>query len=164
MELTIGAWYNEPGINFEFSFRIEQFIRHAIKECVMTPLGLIEAYPEKFLHLTVTTTSTQDKLEVKMGPFRKKATSVNCGLWFPYQSIMSSQNPLEEYLENYIKSIPLIFKKWNVTEEQINHVTSKIKTEIISNPHYLLTIEEQKELVERKESYRKILQEINDEE
>ncbi|MFY7938118.1 MAG: hypothetical protein ACOVOQ_12120, partial [Flavobacterium sp.] len=70
MELTIGAWYNEPGINFEFSFRIEQFIRHAIKECVMTPLGLIEAYPEKFLHLTVTTTSTQDKLEVKMGPFR----------------------------------------------------------------------------------------------
>ncbi len=162
MELTIGAWYNEPGINFEFSFRISQFIRLAIKECVMSPLGLVEAYPEKFLHLTVTTTSTQDKLEVKMGPFRTKATSVNCGLWFPYQSIMSAQNPLEEYVENYIKSIPLIFKKWNVTEEQIQHVTSKIKTEIIGNPHYLLTIEEQKELEEDKERLKKILQEIKD--
>jgi hypothetical protein len=75
---------------------------------------------------------------------------------------MSSQNPLEEYLENYIKSIPLIFKKLDVTDEQINQVTSKIKSEIIGNPHYLLTIEEQKELVERKECYRKILQEIKD--
>ena len=82
MELTIGAWFNEPGINFEFSYRISNYIRLAIKECVMTPLGLIDAYPEKFLHLTVTTTSTQDKLEVKMGSFKAKATSVKCGLWF----------------------------------------------------------------------------------
>jgi hypothetical protein len=151
MELTIGAWFNEPGINFEFSYRISNYIRLAIKECVMTPLGLIEAYPEKFLNLTVTTTSDQSILEVKMGPFKTKATSVNCGLWFPYQSIVSSPIPLEEYVENYIKSIPLIFKKWNVTDEQINQVTIKIKNEIIGNPYYLLTVEEQKELEEEKQ-------------
>jgi hypothetical protein len=164
MELTIGAWFNEPGINFEFSYRISNYIRLAIKECVMTPLGLIDAYPEKFLHLTVTTTSTQDKLEVKMGPFKAKATSINCGLWFPYQSIISSPTPLDEYVENYIKSIPLIFKKWNVTEEQINQVTTKIKTEIIGNTLYLLTDEEQKELEEEKQRHKEIQQEINDSE
>ena len=156
MELTIGAWYNEPGINFEFSYRISNFIRLAIKECVMTPLGLIDEYPEKFLHLTVTTTSTQEKLEVKIGPFKKKATSVNCGLWFPYQSIISSKTPLIEYVENYIKAIPIVFKKWGVTEEQINQVTTKIKAEIIGNSHYLLTDEEQQELEEEKQRYKKL--------
>jgi hypothetical protein len=162
MELTIGAWYNEPGINFEFSHRISNFIRLAIKECVMKPLGLIDAYPEKFLHLTITTTSTQDKLEVKMGPFKTKATSVNCGLWFPYQSIILSPTPLDEYVENYIKSIPLIFKKWNVTDEQINEVTAKIRNEIIGNSYYLLTDEEQNELEEEKQRHKEIQQELND--
>ena len=146
MVLTIGAWYNEPGINFEFSYRISNFIREAIKENVMKPLGLIEADPEIFLDLTVTTTSTQDKLEVKMGPIRKNTKNIDCGLWFPYNSIMSSENPLEAYVNNYIESIPLVFMKWNVTEEQINEVTRRIKSEIIGNSHYLLTEEEQEEL------------------
>ena len=150
MELTIGAWYNEPGINFDFSFRISKFIRLAIKECIMTPLGLIDIYPDKFLHLTETTKSSQDKLDVKMGQFKIKAKTINCGLWFPYKQIISSSNPLEEYLDNYIKSIPLIFERWGVTEEQIIQVTTKIKTEIIGNPYYLLTNEEQMELEEQK--------------
>ena len=162
MELIIGAWYNEPGINFEFSFRISNFIRLAIKECVMKPLGLIDQHPEKFLHLTVTTSSTQDKLEIKMGPFKTKATSVHCGLWFPYTSIISSETPLDEYVQNYILAIPLIFKKWNITEVQINQVTTKIKTEIIGNSHYLLTDEEQKELEEEKQRYKEIQQQIKE--
>ncbi|MES2566280.1 MAG: hypothetical protein V4565_05405 [Bacteroidota bacterium] len=158
MELTIGAWYNEPGVSFDFSFRISKFVRLAIKECIMTPLGLIDAYPEKCLHLTVTTTSAQDKLEVKMGPFKSKATNVNCGLWFPYNSIILSKNPLEEYIENYIKSIPLVFEKWGVTAEQISQVTIKIKTEIIGNPYYFLTDQEQKELEEEKQENKEFLQ------
>ena len=57
---------------------------------------------------------------------------------------------------------PLIFKKWNLTAEQINQMTTKIKTEFIGNPYYLLTDEEQKELEEEKQRHKEIQQETND--
>jgi hypothetical protein len=139
MELTIGEWFSEPGVTFEFSYRVSLYIRQVIKDTIMNPLGLLYNYPEKFLHLTITTTFLQDKLEVKMGPFRKNITSINCGLWFPYKDIMASQKPLEEYVENYIKSIPLIFKRWGVSQEQINEAAEKIRKEIYGNPLYELT-------------------------
>jgi hypothetical protein len=161
MELTIRAWYNEPEINFEFSHRISNYIRLVIKDSVMKPLGLIENYPEKFLHLSVTTTSTQDKLEVKMGPFKTKSTSVNCGLWFPYKQIMTSPHPLDLYVENYIESIPLIFKRWGVTEEQVKEAGKKIRAEILNNPYYELTQEEKNTLEESKKITDRIKREMN---
>ena len=161
MVLTIGAWYNEPGIYFEFSYRISNFIREAIKESVMQPLGLLEVNPETFLHVTVTTTSTQDKLEVKMGQIRTNSKNIECGLWFPYNSIMSSKTPLEDYVDNFINSIPLVFMRLNITEEQINEVAKKIRAEIIGNSHYLLTKEEQEELDEEKQRYKEIRESRN---
>lgn len=125
----------------------------------MAPLGLLESYPEKFLHLQITTTSTQESLEVKMGPFKPKATSINCGLWFPYHTIVDSENPLEAYVECYIKSIPLVFHRWGVTDQQSEEAAKMIRKEIVGNPYYELTQEEKDELEEEKRSTKNILKE-----
>ncbi len=106
MELTIGAWYNEAGVNFDFSHRISNFIRLAIKDSIMSPLGLAELYPDKYLHLTVSTKVDQNTLEVKMGQLRENSQDINCGLWFPYNKIHNSPNPKREYIECYIQSLP----------------------------------------------------------
>jgi hypothetical protein len=160
MELTIGEWYNESGINFEFSHRISNYIRIVVKECIMAPLGLIDNYTDKFLHLTVTTTSKQKDLEVKMGTIKIKATSVNCGLWFPYKEIINSPNPINTYVENYIKSFPLVFKRWGVTDQQINEAATKIRREIIGNPYYELTKDEKREIEETKQTTIRIKKEL----
>jgi hypothetical protein len=160
MELTIGAWYPEPGINFEFSDRIPDFIQKAILECVMAPLGLIEAYPEKSLHVRVTTASNQDTLAVKMGPFRENSTSVNVKLWFPYDAIVYSEKPLEAYVEHFIQSIPFIFDRWGVTEKQIHEAAAMIRGEVIHNPYYELTEEERSQLQSDQPAATRILKSI----
>jgi len=160
MNLTIGSWYDEPNVNFEFSHRISNYIRLIIIECIMTPLDLIDKDSDKFLHLSICTKANQDKLEVKMQRITKNTTDINCGIWLPYKSIIKSEKPIEKYIEYYIESLPLIFSKWNVTNDLIKNAGNKIKNEIIGNPHYELTDEEKDELIEEKDDLNNILNEL----
>jgi hypothetical protein len=118
MELTIGSFYIELGIEFDFSYRINHFIRSQIKEVIMKPLDLLENEPEKFLSLIVSNKSSQAKLEVKLAKKNKRGKFRNYGIWFPYQEIVKAQNPLEKYIENFAKAVLEIFKEWKITEEQ----------------------------------------------
>ncbi|MFC4323196.1 hypothetical protein [Litchfieldia salsa] len=146
MELTVGAWFNEPKINFKFSHKVDLFIRQQIIEDTMKPLGLLDIEKDIFLHLTVCTKKEQDILEVFLPRKNKRAKSRNYGLWFPYYEIVNSEYPLKSYIYFYIQSLPLIFAEWGVTQEQINLVKQNVYSEILNNNEYELTEEELEEL------------------
>ncbi len=149
MDLTVGSWFSEPKIYFKIPNQVDLYIRKQIKQYVMKPLGLLDSYPGKFLHLTETTNKAQTILEVKLGrKWRKTSTSRNVALWFPYYKIINSEYPLKMYLHTYIECLPIIFKEWGVTKEQIENVKTKSEDEILNNPNYELTDEEIKEYEE----------------
>ena len=60
----------------------------------------------------------------------------------------------------HIKSLPLIFEKWNVTEKSIKNAGDKIRNEIFGNPLYELTKEEKENLEEDKNTLSDILNEL----
>lgn len=145
MEINIASFYVEPGIEFNFSYKVNHFIESQVIEVIMKPLGLLESEPEKCLSLIVSTKFLQTKLEVKFA--RKNGSKYrNCRIWFPYEEIVKANNPLEKYIEIFVKAIPEIFKEWKVTEEQTIKLSEKLKKELIDNPEYLLSGEE---LIER---------------
>src|SRR6185369_2353979 len=153
MEITVGAWFSEPKIAFKFSHKVSLFIRDQIKQCIMNPLGLLDSLPGKFLHLTVATKSTQDILEVKLGPrWRKNSVSRNHALWFPYHRVVDSDCPVAEYISLYSEALAIIFKEWGVTESQIALLKENCLREIIGNPIYELT-DAQKEEYERSDRF-----------
>jgi hypothetical protein len=160
MKLSLGAWYNEPGISFAFSHKISNYIHSVIKESIMEPLGLLEQYPDLFLHLTICTKLDQKKLEVKMGDLKKNTKDINCGIWFPYNKIILASNPKEAYVECYIEALLPVFIKWNVTNSQIKQAGDKIRNEIYDNPKYDFTKEELEAKKKEKDGYDKVLTDI----
>jgi len=117
----------------------------------MKPLGLIEDYPGKFLHLTVTTEEDRTELEVKLGPkWSKRTKSRNHGLWFPYHKIVDSEYPLKEYLKCYMDCLPIIFREFGVTEAQLEQVRLNCEKAILNNQEYEMT---EKEINEHEEAY-----------
>ncbi|KEZ50887.1 hypothetical protein [Metabacillus indicus] len=167
MELTIGAWFNEPKINFKFSHKVDNYIRIQIIEHIMKPLGLLDIEKDVFLHLTVATKKEQDRLEVFLPRKNNRAKSKNYGLWFPYIEIIHSDYPLKSYVEFFVQSLPIIFNEWGVKQEQIENVTQNVFNEILSNKFYELTAEELEELSFSERMLDGILEELgldNDEE
>lgn len=167
MELTIGAWFNEPKINFKFSHKVDNYIRLQIIEHIMKPLGLLEIEKDVFLHLTIATKKEQDRLEVFLPSKNIRAKSKNYGLWFPYFEIIQSDYPLKSYVEFIIQSLPIIFNEWGVTQVQIEKVSQNVFNEILNNKLYELTSEELEELTFSESMLDGILEELgldNDEE
>ena len=149
MNISLGSWFNQPKINFKFSHKVDLAIRNEISNEIMTPLGLHELYPDKWLHLNVTTIETQDKLEVKLGSnWSERTTSRNHGLWFPYHKIVNSDYPLKEYLKYYIESLPIIFNEYGITDEQVLKVKTNCENKILNNTEFELTQEELNEIYE----------------
>lgn len=137
MVLTIGAWFNEPGISFEFSYKVDNYIRERIKEYVMQPIGLIDLDKELFLSITIATIESQEELEVRFGRLTKTSKTYQIGFWFPYKKIINAEHPLKEYLENYVIATKILFEKWNVTQEQIDKFKDDIFNEILNNDEYI---------------------------
>lgn len=146
MELTVGAWFSEPKINFKFSHKVDLYIRSQIKEHIMKPLGLLDLAQDVFLHLQVTTKKQQHDLEIILPPKNKRAKNKNYWLKIPYDEVIFSQYPLQAYISYYITSLKTVFKEWGVTEEQISVVRNNVEKEILNNPEYELTKEDLEEL------------------
>ena len=149
MELTVSSWFNEPKINFKFSHKVGLFIRNEVKEHIMQPLGLLDSYEGKFLNLNVTTSITQDVLEVKLSrKWSNKSTHRTHDLWFPYKPIVESEYPLKEYINCYIESLQYVFEEFGVSKNQIEKVRANVELTILNNSDFELTKEELEEIEE----------------
>ena len=136
MNLLIGAWYNEPGISFHFSYKVDNYIRERIKDHIMLPLGLLDIDKDIFINITIATKADQGELEVRFGRLSKRSPYFHIGFWFPFKPIINSDNPLEKYLDNYVKATKILFDKWNVTDEQISNLRQDVFKEILNNIEY----------------------------
>jgi hypothetical protein len=138
MELIVSAWFNEPNINFKFSHKVDLYIRDEIKNNILEPLGLLDAFPDKYLTLNVTTESDRTKLKVHIAPKWSKRTKHRThGLWFPYRPIIDSEYPLREYLNYFMDSLKVVFKEFDVTHEQLQLVRANCEREILNNDEYV---------------------------
>ena len=158
MELTLGAWFNEPKINFKFSHKVDLYIRKQIKENILEPLGLLDSYPAKFLHLNVTTEAERTELKVCIAPkWSQRTTNRTHGLWFPYRAIVNSDYPLREYLRYYMEALPVVFGEFGVTQKQLTIVKKNCEREILNNREYELSEEELAGLIDEESAIDEII-------
>ncbi len=122
MDIYLGSWFNEPGIHFDFSHKVNIYIKEMIIKHIAVPLELDKLHVGKDLHLTVTTKTSQNELKIKIGhKWSNRTTSRNIGLWFPYEKIVKSKYPLEKYVSCFVQSLGIIFKEWGISEKQISN-------------------------------------------
>lgn len=134
--LTIGSWFSEPGVEFEISHKIHNFIRERLIEDVMKPFGLETKDPDIFIGLVITTTKNLTELDVRGPEYDKRNKFINYGLWLPYQKIVCSENYLKEYLKYLFDALIILFKKYDVPEESILEVKHKVEDEVLNNANY----------------------------
>jgi len=136
MVLTIGSWFNEPGIEFKISYKVRKLIRQIVVEDVMKPFGLEEKEPNWFLGLVIATSSNTNEVEVRGPENDKRNKTINYGLWLPYKKINDSKDYLNEYLNSLFDALVILFEKYGIPEQPIRLVQEKVKKDVLDNPEY----------------------------
>lgn len=136
MKLTISSLYCEPGVKFSISHKVGNLLREKLIEKIMIPYNLIEKDQDKFLGLIVSTSSKTKEVDVKGPDYDKKNNFVNWGLWLPYREIKEAQDQLIPFLKYFFDAVAILFKKYNVKEEDIRQVQKSIEEEVINNQKY----------------------------
>jgi hypothetical protein len=136
MILLIGAWYNEVGYSFNFSHKVDGFIREQITTEIFTKYNLDNIEDNWYLNLIVATDSHTIKLDVRGPERRKRQKMIDYGLWLPYDYIMKSENPLEKYIDCFFDALVIIFANYGVEKQDVLDLKSTSKKEILNNPVY----------------------------
>ena len=63
---------------------------------------------------------------------------IDYGLWLPFDEITKSNYPLESFIDSYFEALIIVFKKYNVFEDDIRKLKKECKNEILNNTEYLL--------------------------
>lgn len=137
MKFAISHLYSEPGISFQISYKIDEYIEDKITENIMIPYGLDKNRKDTFLNLIVSTNSKTVELEVKGPDYDKESDFITWGLWLPYKNISKAEDQLPPYLKYLFDAIVLVLKNYNVNEEDIRKVQKDIENEVINNSEYL---------------------------
>lgn len=136
MVLTIGSWFSEPGVEFKVSHKVHKFIRESLIEDVMKPFGLETKDPDIFIGLVITTRKNIEELEVRGPEYDRRNKFINYGLWLPYKKIDEAENYLKEYLKYFFDALVILFKKYDVPEENIRKVQHNVEAEVLNNINY----------------------------
>lgn len=137
MILIIGAWYNEVGYSFEFSHKVTNFIREKIKETIFIKYKFDETNADWYLRLTIATDSKTELVQVRGPDILKRTKRINYGLWLPFEIIMSSNYPLETYINCLFEAIKIVFKNYEVPNDEIDEIKKLCKKEILNNIEYV---------------------------
>ncbi|SNB26256.1 hypothetical protein NO004_380008 [Flavobacterium psychrophilum] len=141
MILIVGAWYNEVGYSFEFSHKVDNYIREQIKEFVFPKYGLNKKDEDWYLRLIIATDSKTQKTEVRGPDVKKRTKRVEFGLWLPHDVINKSTYPLETYIDCFFEALEIVFSNYNVPKEEIETIKENCKKEILHNPEYVFVPE-----------------------
>ena len=137
MILLIGAWYNEVGYSFNFSHKVDVFIREQITNEIFTKYGLDTIEDSWYLNLIIATDSHTIKIDVRGPKQRKRQMMIDYGLWLPYNYNMKSENPLEKYIECLFDALVIVFDNYGVSQKDILDLKASSKKEILNNSVYI---------------------------
>ena len=102
----------------------------------MKPFALEARDPDIFMGLVITTKKSVVELEVRGPEYDKRNKFINYGLWLPYKEIDDAQNYLKEYLKYFFDALVILFKNYDVPEEDIRKVQREVETEVLDNINY----------------------------
>ena len=136
MTLLIGAWYNEPGYKFNFSHKVDLFIREQVTSVIFSKYHLFDRDKTWYLNLVVATDSKTEELEVKGPEVRKRAKMIDYGLWLPYMKITTSAYPLKSYINYFLKALKIVFINYGVSKDDFDEIEEACMSEILNNPIY----------------------------
>jgi uncharacterized metal-binding protein len=136
MILTIGSWFNEPGIDFKISYKVHKLIRQTLIDDVMEPYKLTNKDQDIFLGLVIATSNDTEELEVRGPEYDKRNKFINYGLWLPYKKINDSASYLSTYLTCLFDALVILFKRYDILETAIRAVQHKIEKEVLNNQEY----------------------------
>jgi hypothetical protein len=136
MILTIRSWFNEPGIEFEVSYKVHNFIRQTIIDDIMIPFGLIDKDPSTYIGLVITTNPQIADIEVRGPEYDKRNKFINYGVWLPYKRICEAENYLNEYIECLFSALILLFKMYGIPSSAVTIVKNKVEEEVLNNDKY----------------------------
>lgn len=135
MILLLSAWYNEPGYNFKFSYKVSNFIRAQLHQRIFLKYGLDTKDEQWHLNLVIATDSKTTNLEVRGPDVRKRQKFIDYGLWLPF-TINQDKYPLESYLEHLFRALVIVFSNYGVLAKDINEIEVICKKEILENETY----------------------------
>jgi len=140
MILLIGAWYNEVGYSFEFSYKVDLFIREQIIAKIFPKYRLNDIEEGWYLNLVIATDSKTKELEVRGPDKRKRQKMIDYGLWLPFDRIMKSQYPLETFIDYYFDALEIVFADYGVEKKDLLDLKVMSKKEILNNSEYIRVV------------------------
>ena len=136
MKIGINSLYSEVGISFNISHKVDNYIVSLIEKRIMKTHKLDMVKKNYFLELVITTKKDQKEVKV-MGPdIDDNDKFISYALWLPYKQIDSSNNYLESYLQYLFEAIAVVFKEYNIKEEEVNNIFDDVKKEVLNNELY----------------------------
>jgi len=102
MEFGIIHLYNEPGIKFEISHKVDEFIYKEIDQ--LFKLYSLDKFKSDFyFNIYITTKSSYTSLEVRGA--REIEDFIEYTIYFPYKQIVEAENMLEVYLDFFFRGV-----------------------------------------------------------
>lgn len=142
MKLNLSSFYAEPGYEFKISHKVYQLVQGLLEKHIMIPYGLDEKEPKVMIGLDVTTGSKVREVNVKGPDVDKRNNFTNYGIWLPFEPIVSSENVLETFLNQYFDALVILFTSYEVTEGDIRKVQNLTKKEVLGNEDYVFQEED----------------------
>lgn len=136
MIVTVGSWFNEPGISFKISYRVHNLIREFLVNKIMKPYGLEERDTQFLLNLVTATSLKTKELDVRGPEINKRGKAISYGLWLPYEKITSSSTYLETYLHYYFNALVIVFKNYDVPEQSIRDTQKLVEEKVLNDEMY----------------------------
>jgi len=137
MQIYIGAWYNEPGISFEFTYKVFVFITKNLREKILILISNNHKFINYDIQLTKNTYASSVELELKGPSIGRRNKSLNYGLTIPYFKVINSEKPLEVYLDYYFEGLTLLFLQFDISKEIMEKFKKEMTKEILNTPEFL---------------------------
>lgn len=142
MRLVLGSIFPEPGYRFSVSHKVLNFTREQLIKDIMEAYGLVDQRPEWFLSIDDSTDSKTTQLEVKGPDLDKRNKFFNYTIWLPYQAIEKSSDVHAQFLKYFFDGLVILFKTYDVKEEDLRKVQSIVEREVLGNSDYAYAAEQ----------------------
>ncbi|RZT15536.1 hypothetical protein [Fictibacillus sp. BK138] len=137
MYIFTNRLFSEVNTSFSISYKVDLKIREYLNEYICPYLK----FPAKeqnmdYMYLSVSTKKDVKEVEVKGPDISRKDKEVVWALWLPYHKISNESDQRERYIKFYFEALVMLFERYNIDEELIRQVQTKIEKEVIGNKEY----------------------------
>ena len=151
MLLVCISFFSEPGVSFNVSYKVDNFIRDVLRKEIMNLYELDKLNDGWFLSYSITTNSKTFEVSVKGPEINKRGKRHNWGIWLPYRLIVEKKDINDAYIKYLFQGLAQMFTYYGVLAKDVFKIEEIIRKEIIGNTLYDYQVKQTKEGHERLE-------------